>query len=209
MAVENITITNDVTRVTVASPGPKGATGGGGGGGDVATDTIWNAAGDLVVGTGPDAAARLAIGTSGQVLTVSGGTAAWATVSGTVTVTTVSVVGANGVSGSVATATTTPAITLTLGAITPTSVNGVTFSGSATPTLAVTGTSTISGTHSGTSSGTNTGDNAVNTLYSGLVSNATHNHFQYRQRSCKIVMENYRNLFRFCQEKPLIFVLSE
>ena len=40
-------------------------------------------------------------------------------------VTSVSVVTANGVSGAVATATTTPAITLTLGAITPTSVNGV------------------------------------------------------------------------------------
>lgn len=38
------------------------------------------------------------------------------------TVTSVSIVTANGVSGSVATATTTPAITLTLGAITPTSV---------------------------------------------------------------------------------------
>jgi Phage tail repeat like len=33
---------------------------------------------------------------------------------------------------------------------------------------------TQSGTFSGTSSGTNTGDNAVNSLYSGLVSNATH-----------------------------------
>jgi hypothetical protein len=32
----------------------------GGGGGSVATDTIWNAAGDLVVGTGSDTAARLA-----------------------------------------------------------------------------------------------------------------------------------------------------
>lgn len=44
---------------------------------------------------------------------------------GTGTVTSVSVVTANGVSGTVATATTTPAITLTLGAITPTSTNGV------------------------------------------------------------------------------------
>jgi hypothetical protein len=43
---------------------------------------------------------------------------------GSGTVTSVSVVTANGVSGSVATATTTPAITLTLGAITPSSVNG-------------------------------------------------------------------------------------
>ena len=33
---------------------------------------------------------------------------------------------------------------------------------------------TQSGTFSGTSSGTNTGDNATNTLYSGLVTNATH-----------------------------------
>lgn len=43
--------------------------------------------------------------------------------SGSGTVTSVSVVTANGVSGSVATATTTPAITLTLGAITPSSVS--------------------------------------------------------------------------------------
>lgn len=43
------------------------------------------------------------------------------------TVTSVSVVSANGVSGSVATSTTTPAITITLGAITPTSVNGLTI----------------------------------------------------------------------------------
>lgn len=43
------------------------------------------------------------------------------------TVTTVSVTTANGVSGSVATATSTPAITLTLGAITPSTVNGNTI----------------------------------------------------------------------------------
>ena len=41
------------------------------------------------------------------------------------TVTNLSVVTANGISGSVATSTTTPAITFTLGAITPTSTNGV------------------------------------------------------------------------------------
>ena len=43
---------------------------------------------------------------------------------GSGTVTSISVTTANGVSGTVATATTTPAITLSLGAITPTSVNG-------------------------------------------------------------------------------------
>lgn len=42
--------------------------GGGGGGGDVATDPIWDAKGDLAVASGPDAAARLAVGSDGQVL---------------------------------------------------------------------------------------------------------------------------------------------
>ena len=50
------------------------------------------------------------------------GTGAWSTPAGAGTVTTVSVVTANGVSGSVANPTTTPAITLTLAAITPTTV---------------------------------------------------------------------------------------
>jgi hypothetical protein len=46
---------------------------------------------------------------------------------GSGTVTDVSIVSANGISGSVATSTSTPAITLTLGAIAPTTVNGVTI----------------------------------------------------------------------------------
>lgn len=46
---------------------------------------------------------------------------------GTGTVTNVSVVTANGISASVANPTTTPALTFTLGAITPTTVNGVTI----------------------------------------------------------------------------------
>ena len=71
---------------------------------------------------------------------------------GTGTVTDVSVVTANGVSGTVATSTTTPAITLTLGAITPTSV-------------AATGTVTGSNL-----SGTNTGDQ---TSVSGNAGTAT------------------------------------
>ncbi len=68
------------------------------------------------------------------------------------TVTSVSVVTANGVSGSVATSTTTPAITLTLGAITPSSVAS---------TGAVTGTNLRSGT--GTPEGAVTA--AVGTLF--------------------------------------------
>ena len=56
------------TGVGVAGPtGPTGS--GGGGGGDVATDTIWDAKGDLAVATGADAAIVVAVGVTGQVPT--------------------------------------------------------------------------------------------------------------------------------------------
>lgn len=97
-------------------------------------------------------------GNSGKYLQTDGlGGLSWMSVAGSGTVTTVSVATANGVSGSVANATTTPAITLTLGAITPTTVNSVTISGSSTPTLAVTGTSSISGANTGDQTITLTG----------------------------------------------------
>ena len=48
-----------------------------GGAGDVANDVIWDAIGDLVVGTGANTAAKLIIGSTNDVLTVSGGTAVW------------------------------------------------------------------------------------------------------------------------------------
>jgi hypothetical protein len=68
-------------------------------------------AGGIAYGTGP-ALAVSAAGTLGQVLTSAGaGTPTWATPT-TGTVTNVSVVSANGLAGTVATATTTPAITL-------------------------------------------------------------------------------------------------
>jgi hypothetical protein len=53
----------------------------GGAGGAVATDAIWDAAGDLAVGTGADTAAKLPIGTAGQHLVVNSGATApeWAT----------------------------------------------------------------------------------------------------------------------------------
>ena len=55
------------------------------GGGDVATDTIWDAKGDLAGGTGSDTAARLAVGTNDQVLTADSAEATgmkWTTPSG-------------------------------------------------------------------------------------------------------------------------------
>ncbi len=52
-----------------------------GGGGDIATDDLWAAAGDLVVGTGVDTAAILSIGTTLQYLRVNAGVTnlEWAT----------------------------------------------------------------------------------------------------------------------------------
>jgi len=52
------------------------------GGTTVATDTIWNAAGDLAVGSGSDTAARLGVGSNGNVLTVVTGAPAWAAPAG-------------------------------------------------------------------------------------------------------------------------------
>lgn len=93
------------------------------------------------------------------------GTQAWTTITGTPTtiagygildggtVTNVSITTANGVSGTVATSTTTPAITLTLGAITPTSV---------------TASGTVTGSNfTGSSTGTNTGDQTTITGNAG------------------------------------------
>jgi len=67
------------------------------------------------------AAAQVIDATNNKLYFYSGGSWRDSTTGGTVT--TVSVTTANGVSGSVATASTTPAITLTLGAITPSSVS--------------------------------------------------------------------------------------
>lgn len=68
---------------------------------------------------------------------------------GSGSVSSVSVVAANGVSGVVANPTTTPAITLTLGAITPATVNGITMLGALSPQLTVIGTSAVTGNNTG------------------------------------------------------------
>ncbi len=86
-------------------------------------------------------------GQGGKVLSTDGINVQWIASGAVGTVTSVSVTPANGVSGSVANSTTTPAITLSLGAITPTSVAA---------------SGTITGSNlSGSSSGTNTGDQTI------------------------------------------------
>jgi hypothetical protein len=51
------------------------------GSGAVSTDSLWDAAGDLAIGTGANTATRLAIGTNGQALISNGTTAVWTTLS--------------------------------------------------------------------------------------------------------------------------------
>lgn len=102
---------------------------------------------------------RRGIGSSGQVLTVSGGLPVWASLGGG-TVTTVSVVTNQGVSGSVANPTTTPAITLSLGALTGvTSFNGLVVTAN---TGAIT-----TGTWSGTTIAANKGGTGLSSFTTG------------------------------------------
>ena len=98
-------------------------------------------AGDTLYGGTSGAGTRLAIGTAGQVLTVNAGATApqWSTFTAG-TVTSVSVTSANGFAGTVANATTTPAITLT------TSITGVLKGNGTAISAATSGTDYSAGT---------------------------------------------------------------
>ena len=80
-AVQELALGADGTVLTstgaATAPAFEAAPGGG-----VATDPIWDAAGDLAVGSGADTAARLAKGTDGKVLTMVAGAVAWAAATG-------------------------------------------------------------------------------------------------------------------------------
>lgn len=91
---------------------------------------------------------------------------------GSGTVSNVSVVTANGISGSVATSTTTPAITLTLGAITPTSVA---VSGTITPsqTNGIIGTTTNNNANAGSIGEYVTATGTAVSLSNGISTNVT------------------------------------
>jgi hypothetical protein len=78
----SMSVTQDGTQGSaIANAGPvtmviNVGAGGAGGGGDVATDTIWDAKGDLAAGTGADTAARVAVGSNGQFLSADSAQAA-------------------------------------------------------------------------------------------------------------------------------------
>lgn len=106
-------------------------------------------------------------GSDGQALVLSSGVPAWATITNG-TVTAFSFTDANGIAGVVTNATATPNLILSLGAITPVSVNGLTFAsqasgftisgGAATAALTVPLNASVSGTNTGDQTITLTGD---------------------------------------------------
>ena len=159
-----------VTSVN-ASGGSTGLTFSGGpvtGAGTLTLAGIVNVAnggtGQVTAGAALNALLPSQVGASGKVLQSDGTNTSFVAAGGSGTVTSVSVTTNAGVSGVVASATSTPAISITLGAITPTTVNSITLSGSSTPTLAVTGTTSVSGA--------NTGDQTI-TLTGGVTGSGT------------------------------------
>ena len=119
--------------------------------------------GDLIYENATPAPARLAIGSTGQILTVVAGLPAWASPATSGTVTSVSVVSANGLAGTVATATTTPAITLS------TTVTGILYGNGTSIAAAVAGNfPTLNQNTTGTAANVTATSNSTLTTLSAL-----------------------------------------
>jgi hypothetical protein len=80
--IVNIPTAETDDTLVLAPDGAGGVEFRAGAGGAVATDAIWDAAGDLAVGSGANTAARLAAGSEGEVLTIASGVPSWEAASG-------------------------------------------------------------------------------------------------------------------------------
>lgn len=140
--------------------------------------------GDLEYESATNVASRLPIGTTGQLLTVVGGIPAWASPATSGTVTSVSVVSANGLAGTVATATTTPAITLSTTITGILQGNGTAISAATTGNLTDAGTDGITvtgGTGAVLGTGTSLSQHVADTTHNGYLSSTDWNTFNGKQ----------------------------
>ncbi len=121
-------------------------------------------AGDIIYENSTPTPARLAIGSSGNVLTVVSGLPSWQPPATSGTVTSVSVVSANGLAGTVATSTSTPAITLS------TTITGVLKGNGTAISAATAGTDYVipSGNITGTAANITATSNSTLTTLSAL-----------------------------------------
>lgn len=126
-ALVNSTVTlNNGNNITVTGGGPLTL------GGTASFDLTGTTNHAVQIGNAGGSLTSTAVGTTGQVLTgVTGADPIWASPATSGTVTSVSVVSANGLAGTVATSTTTPAITLTTTITGVLSGNGTAITGSA------------------------------------------------------------------------------
>jgi trimeric autotransporter adhesin len=130
------------------------------------------ATGDTLYASASNVLSKLTIGSTGNVLTVSGGIPVWAPPATSGTVTSVSVVTANGLAGTVATATSTPAITLSTTVTGILQGNGTAISAATTTgtgsTVVLAGNPTLAGAT--LSAAINMGSNQINSLANGVAS---------------------------------------
>jgi hypothetical protein len=124
-----LSVTNSASIGTLSLTNALSATNGG-------TSQSTYTTGDTLYASATNTLSKLGIGSTGQVLTVAGGVPTWATPATSGTVTSVSVVSTNGFAGTVATATTTPAITI------ETTINSPILAGNGTAISAATTTGT-------------------------------------------------------------------